>query len=141
MIFAFYLNQFMDPQFKARVIWCHHNLPDVQSPWRTGRARSAVDHLATVDGADHSVHLGGPFVGLDLHDLGHHRASGEGGVIFGLNAALREEITIAEGRVEQTSFADYSALRTGAAPRVVIHLVENHGGSGGIAICRYPGPN
>ncbi|MCC2972396.1 xanthine dehydrogenase family protein molybdopterin-binding subunit [Massilia sp. IC2-476] len=42
----------------------------------------------------------------------------ESGVLFGLSAALHGEITIKEGRVEQSNFGDYPVLRMNEAPHV-----------------------
>ena len=61
------------------------------------------------------------------------RAQLEGGVTFGLSAALTNEITIADGRVQQGNFNDFLPLRIGEAPRVEVHLItssENPGGVG-----------
>src|SRR6201998_3448975 len=45
------------------------------------------------------------------------RAQIEGGIIYGLTAALKGEITIANGRVEQANFNDYDMVRmNGARP-------------------------
>ena len=56
----------------------------------------------------------------------------EGGVIFGLTAALFGEITIRDGRVEQGNFNDYRALRIDEAPTVEVHLIKNNEALGGI---------
>ena len=42
----------------------------------------------------------------------------ESGVVFGLSAALGGEITLANGRVQQSNFGDYPLLRMGQAPDV-----------------------
>ena len=60
------------------------------------------------------------------------RAQLEGGVTFGLSAALGNEITIANGRVQQNNFNDFPALRISAAPRVEVHLVANGESPGGV---------
>ena len=56
----------------------------------------------------------------------------EGGVIFGLSAALAGEITFAGGRVQQSNFNDYPVLRLGEAPRIETHLVDSREEPGGV---------
>jgi isoquinoline 1-oxidoreductase beta subunit len=60
------------------------------------------------------------------------KAQIEGGVIFGLTAALFGEITIRDGRVEQGNFNDYRALRIDEAPTVEVHLIKSNEAPGGI---------
>jgi isoquinoline 1-oxidoreductase beta subunit len=60
------------------------------------------------------------------------RAQLEGGVTFGLSAALGNEITIANGRVQQTNFNDFPSLRMSEAPRVEVHLVASGESPGGV---------
>jgi isoquinoline 1-oxidoreductase beta subunit len=60
------------------------------------------------------------------------RAQMEGGVIFGLSAALFGEITFAGGRVEQSNFHDYRVLRMSEAPVVDTHIVESRDVVGGV---------
>jgi isoquinoline 1-oxidoreductase beta subunit len=56
----------------------------------------------------------------------------EGGLIFGLTAALYGEITIARGRVQQSNFHDYRMLRIDQAPKIEIHLIKSGEPPGGI---------
>jgi isoquinoline 1-oxidoreductase beta subunit len=49
----------------------------------------------------------------------------EGAVLFGLSAALAGEITIKDGRVEQSNFGDYRVLRMAEAPLVEPILVPS----------------
>ncbi|HQR18277.1 MAG TPA: molybdopterin-dependent oxidoreductase, partial [Gemmatimonadales bacterium] len=56
----------------------------------------------------------------------------QGGVIFGLTAALQGEITIAKGRVVQNNFYDYQMLRMSAAPVVEVHIVPSAEPPGGV---------
>jgi isoquinoline 1-oxidoreductase beta subunit len=49
----------------------------------------------------------------------------EGGVAYGLNAALRGEITIANGRVQQSNFHDYLMMRIDEMPEVEVHIVPS----------------
>jgi isoquinoline 1-oxidoreductase beta subunit len=60
------------------------------------------------------------------------RAQLEGGVMFGLSAALGNEITIANGRVQQGNFNDFPPLRMSEAPRVEAHLVASGESPGGV---------
>jgi isoquinoline 1-oxidoreductase beta subunit len=55
-----------------------------------------------------------------------------GGIIFGLTAALFNEITFANGRVQQSNFNDYRMLRINEAPVIDIYLVESAQPPGGM---------
>jgi isoquinoline 1-oxidoreductase beta subunit len=56
----------------------------------------------------------------------------EGGMVYGLSAALRGNITIDRGRVEQTNFHQYEPLRMREMPAVDVHIVESTEAPGGI---------
>jgi isoquinoline 1-oxidoreductase subunit beta len=60
------------------------------------------------------------------------RAQMESGIVFGLSAALYGEITIKDGRVEQSNFGDYRVLRINETPRIDVHLVKSLEAPGGI---------
>ena len=60
------------------------------------------------------------------------RAQLEGGVTFGASAALTNEITIADGRVQQGNFNDFPSLRIAEAPRVEVHLITSSESPGGV---------
>jgi len=60
------------------------------------------------------------------------RAQMESGIIFGITAALFGEITIKDGRVEQTNFNNYRMLRINEAPAIDVHLVKSMEPPGGI---------
>jgi isoquinoline 1-oxidoreductase beta subunit len=53
------------------------------------------------------------------------RAQMEGGIVFGLSAALYGQITLKDGHVQQTNFHDYPVLRMDAMPRVEVHIVPS----------------
>jgi isoquinoline 1-oxidoreductase beta subunit len=53
------------------------------------------------------------------------RAQMEGGIGFGLGAALYGEITLDEGRVVQSNFHDYRSLRIDDMPTVEVHIVPS----------------
>ena len=56
----------------------------------------------------------------------------EGGLIFGLTAALYGEVTIDGGRVQQSNFNDYRMLRIDEAPKIEVHIIKSGEPPGGI---------
>jgi isoquinoline 1-oxidoreductase beta subunit len=53
------------------------------------------------------------------------RAQMEGGVGFGLGAALRDAITLTDGAVDQANFDTYLPLRMSDMPKVEVHIVAS----------------
>jgi len=53
------------------------------------------------------------------------KAQMEGGIIFGLTAALKTEITLKDGRVQQDNFHDYQMLRIFESPEIEVHIVPS----------------
>jgi len=49
----------------------------------------------------------------------------EGGIVFGLSAALYGEITFEKGRARQRNFDEYPVLRMEAMPEVEVHIVPS----------------
>jgi isoquinoline 1-oxidoreductase beta subunit len=49
----------------------------------------------------------------------------ESGIVYGLSAGLYGEITLREGRVQQSNFHDYRALRMNEMPAVEVHIVPS----------------
>jgi isoquinoline 1-oxidoreductase beta subunit len=60
------------------------------------------------------------------------KAQVEGGIIYGLGAALWNEVTIENGRVRQSNFHDYRAMRINEAPKIEVHLLRNLEKPGGM---------
>jgi isoquinoline 1-oxidoreductase beta subunit len=56
----------------------------------------------------------------------------QGGLVYGLSAALRGNITIDRGRVQQTNFHQYEPLRMNEMPVVEVHIVPSTNAPGGI---------
>lgn len=60
------------------------------------------------------------------------RAQVSGGIIFGLSAALYGEITLKNGRVEQSNFHDYRVLRINEVPQIEVHIIASAEAPGGM---------
>jgi isoquinoline 1-oxidoreductase beta subunit len=60
------------------------------------------------------------------------KAQMEGGIIFGLTAALKTEITLENGRVQQTNFHDYQMLRIFEAPAIEVYIVPSSANPTGV---------
>ncbi|MEZ4413478.1 MAG: xanthine dehydrogenase family protein molybdopterin-binding subunit [Gemmatimonadales bacterium] len=60
------------------------------------------------------------------------KAQMQGGIVFGLTAALHGEITIDKGRVQQNNFYDYEMVRMPAAPVVDVRIVPSTEPPGGV---------
>ncbi|WP_233383393.1 xanthine dehydrogenase family protein molybdopterin-binding subunit [Methylobacterium sp. C25] len=60
------------------------------------------------------------------------KAQIEGGLVFGLTAALYGEITLDKGRVQQGNFNTYRMLRMNETPPIEVHLVDSSEKPGGL---------
>jgi isoquinoline 1-oxidoreductase beta subunit len=60
------------------------------------------------------------------------RAQIQSAIIFGITAALYGNITLKDGRVEQTNFDTYQVLRMNEAPAIDVHIVQNFEPPGGM---------
>ena len=56
----------------------------------------------------------------------------QGGLIFGLTAALYGEVNIDNGRVRQSNFNDYRMLRMDEVPNIDVHVIKSGEDPGGI---------
>jgi len=65
-------------------------------------------------------------------NLGQIEAQLQGGIVYGLTAALYGEITIDKGRVKQSNFTDYPMLHLEEMPVVEVHVVPSDDKQGGI---------
>ena len=63
------------------------------------------------------------------------RAQIQGAINFGITAALYGQITLANGRVEQTNFDTYQILRMNEVPAIEVHIVQNTEAPGGMGEC------
>jgi isoquinoline 1-oxidoreductase beta subunit len=56
----------------------------------------------------------------------------QGGMVFGLTAALYGDISIKKGRVQQSNFHDYRMLRINEMPQIEVHIIKSGEAPGGI---------
>jgi isoquinoline 1-oxidoreductase beta subunit len=56
----------------------------------------------------------------------------EGGAIYALTAALYGEITVENGRVQQTNFNTYPMLRINETPVIEVHILDSGEAPGGL---------
>jgi isoquinoline 1-oxidoreductase beta subunit len=63
------------------------------------------------------------------------RAQIQSAIIFGITAALYGNITLKDGRVEQTNFDTYQVLRMNEAPTIEVHIVQSVEPPGGMGEC------
>jgi len=56
----------------------------------------------------------------------------QSGIIFGATAALYGEITLKNGRVEQTNFDSYQMIRMNEAPSIEVYVVKSSEPPGGM---------
>ncbi len=96
--------------------------------------RSLVAHAAEVSVEDGAIRVHRVVTAVDCGPTVNPNgveAQMQGGIIFGLSAALFGEITFKDGRVEQSNFHDYPIVRMAQAPRIEVHVVESEEQMGG----------
>ena len=64
-------------------------------------------------------------------DPGNFEAQITSGIVYGLSAAIGQEISFADGRVVQENFYDFDALRMAGVPPIEVALLENSPRMGG----------
>ncbi|MFF0310483.1 molybdopterin cofactor-binding domain-containing protein [Streptosporangium sp. NPDC004379] len=115
-----------------------------------GRGRGAACHLdydsAIAIVADVREHGGGLTVervtaavdvGTALNPSGV-RAQVEGGVCDAISTVLGARVTVRDGRVTQSSFADYPWARIGQVPRIDVTVLPSSAPPGGLGELAYP---
>jgi len=94
-----------------------------------GSYTAAAVELSVKDGT--ALDVKRVIVAVDSGYVVHHdavKAQIEGGILWGLGSAMHEEITIADGRVAQSNFADYPLLRLSEAPGKIEAIIMPTGG-------------
>jgi isoquinoline 1-oxidoreductase subunit beta len=92
-------------------------------------------HVAEVSVTDGKVRVHRMVCAIDCGQYvnpGIIAAQTEGGAIFGASAALFQELTFANGRLQQTNFHSFPVMRMNECPEIEAHIVENNEKAGGI---------
>jgi isoquinoline 1-oxidoreductase beta subunit len=94
-----------------------------------------VAQVVEVVDEDGTIRISRVWIAADVGtalDPGIIEAQMIGGCIYGLSAAVNEEITFADGEVEQFNFPDYDALRMHNTPAFEVRILENNPHLGGV---------
>jgi isoquinoline 1-oxidoreductase beta subunit len=114
------------------------------TPTAEGRARgvaivesfgSIVAHVAEVAIEDGRIRVHRVHSAVDCGLAVNPRAAEaqiQGGIVFGLSAALFHEITVRGGAVEQRNFPDYPMARLADAPEVSVEFINSGAAIGGL---------
>jgi isoquinoline 1-oxidoreductase beta subunit len=113
-------------------------------PLAKGMARGIAVHFAFGSYSAHVVEVSVEDNKVRVHrmvcaiDCGQYvnpgiiAAQTEGGAIFGASAALFQELTFENGRLQQTNFNTFPVMRMNECPEIETHIVENNEKAGGI---------
>jgi isoquinoline 1-oxidoreductase beta subunit len=91
-----------------------------------------VVQVAVVDGA---VRVEKVWCAVDVGkalDPGIIEAQMQSGIIFGLSAAMAQEITFRDGAVEQSNYDDFPVMRMNQAPEIEVAILQNADRMGGV---------
>jgi isoquinoline 1-oxidoreductase beta subunit len=98
-----------------------------------GSIVAEVAHVAV--SADGKLRVRAVYAAVDCGDVVNTdsaAAQAEGGIIFGLSAAMVGEITVARGRVVQRNFRDYQMIRLADAPKIAVEFIQSDARPGGL---------
>ncbi|MBC7982287.1 MAG: xanthine dehydrogenase family protein molybdopterin-binding subunit, partial [Candidatus Obscuribacterales bacterium] len=114
------------------------------TPLATGQGRgialvesfgTIVCQVAEVEVTADGVFVKRVFAAVDCGDVVNPNAAlaqVEGGILFGLSAALYGEITIDRGAVVESNFHDHPVLRLNESPEIEVHFIASHAKRGGL---------
>ena len=98
-----------------------------------GSIVAQVAHVAV--SADAKLRVRHVFAVVDCGDVVNTdiaKAQVEGGIIFGLSAAMVGEISIAQGRVVESNFRDHQMIHLSDAPRISVEFIRSDAHLGGL---------
>ncbi|MFI6025328.1 xanthine dehydrogenase family protein molybdopterin-binding subunit [Amycolatopsis magusensis] len=117
------------PEGVARGVACHLDYESAIAVLADVRLRDGTPVVSRVTAAVD--------VGTALHPSGV-RAQVEGGVLDAVSTVLGAQITVRDGRVVQSSFADYAWARIDRAPEIDVTIVPSGLPPGGLGELAYP---
>ena len=133
-----------EPRFKA-VLERVAVIADWKSPLppREGRGISIVESFGSIVGQVAHVAVSPEgvlrvkhiYAVVDCGDVVNTDAATaqvEGGIVFGLSAAMRGEITIAGGRIVQSNFHDHEMIHLADAPAISVEFIRSGHAIGGL---------
>jgi isoquinoline 1-oxidoreductase subunit beta len=100
-----------------------------------------VAEVVEIEDTGHGVKLRKVWVAADVGialDPRNLDAQLMSAVVMGLSAAIGEQITVRDGRVEQSNFHDYLPLRLNQCPEIETRILENGAHIRGIGECGTP---
>jgi isoquinoline 1-oxidoreductase beta subunit len=93
-----------------------------------------VAQVAEVHAAPEGIRIENLWCAVEIGqamDPGIVRAQMMSGIVFGLSSALGQEITFANGEVEQSNFTDFEPLRMNQCPKIEVEILETFHKMGG----------
>lgn len=60
------------------------------------------------------------------------RAQMEGSIVFGISATTKSEVTVTNGRIDQSNYDTFEVLRMDEMPEVDVHIIKNTENPGGV---------
>lgn len=87
-----------------------------------------VAQVIEVEQTDAGIRMTNAWAAVDVGvalDPAIIEAQVQGGMVYGLSAAISGEITFAQGRVQQQNFWDYEPLRLHQCPPIAVRILEN----------------
>ena len=107
-------------------------LPEGQGRGMAYFATFGVTHVADVVevavGEDGQIYVKRVVCAVDcgkVVNLDNVVAQMQGGIVFGLTAALKAQTTLKDGRVQESNFHDYPILRMDEMPQVEVYVMES----------------
>lgn len=94
-----------------------------------------IAQFADIEIQDDEIHVKRVVCAVDcgvVVNPDHVKAQMEGGINFGISGALWGQITVKDGKIEQSNFDNYRVMRMNEAPVIEVHIIPSGEAPGGI---------